>query len=65
MVGPVPPPFGGIAAVISDIVNSDLTGEYSFDKINPEPRYVVVAYDYKHNFRAVIADNLRAEPMSP
>jgi glycosyltransferase involved in cell wall biosynthesis len=31
MVGPVPPPFGGIAAVISDIVNSDLSDEYSFD----------------------------------
>ncbi len=31
MVGPAPPPFGGIASVISDIVNSDLKEEYSFD----------------------------------
>lgn len=31
VVGPVPPPFGGIASLIEDIVHSDLAEEYSFD----------------------------------
>lgn len=31
MVGPVPPPYGGIAAVVEEIVNSDLKNEYSFE----------------------------------
>jgi glycosyltransferase involved in cell wall biosynthesis len=30
-VGPVPPPYGGIASVMSDIVASDLSKEYSFE----------------------------------
>ncbi len=51
--------------LVRETWSDPVTGEYCFDEINPEPRYVVVAYDYKHNFRAVIADNLRAEPMPP
>lgn len=31
VVGPVPPPFGGIASLIEDIVHSDLARQYSFD----------------------------------
>ncbi len=31
MVGPTPPPFGGIAAVIDDIVRSELKTEYALD----------------------------------
>jgi glycosyltransferase involved in cell wall biosynthesis len=31
MVGPIPPPFGGIASVISDIVHSKLKDDYQFD----------------------------------
>lgn len=31
MVGPVPPPFGGIASVIQDIVESDLKKDYAFE----------------------------------
>jgi glycosyltransferase involved in cell wall biosynthesis len=30
MVGPVPPPYGGIASVIDDIVCSELSADYSF-----------------------------------
>ena len=50
-------------AVVRETWSDPVTGTYSFEKISPVPRYVVIAYDYKHNFRAVIADNLRAEPM--
>jgi glycosyltransferase involved in cell wall biosynthesis len=31
MVGPVPPPYGGIAAVVQEIVNSELGRNYSFE----------------------------------
>lgn len=31
MVGPVPPPYGGIAAVVQEIVNSELSKEYAFE----------------------------------
>ena len=31
MLGPVPPPYGGIAAVMDTILHSSLTEEYSFD----------------------------------
>lgn len=34
------------------------TGEYQFDFVDPAERYYVVSFDYEHNFRAVIADNL-------
>ncbi len=31
MVGPVPPPYGGIAAVVQEIVDSELRNEYKFE----------------------------------
>jgi len=31
MVGPVPPPFGGIASVMEDIIHSDLAKDYGFE----------------------------------
>ncbi len=31
MVGPVPPPYGGIAAVVQEIVNSELNKTYAFE----------------------------------
>jgi hypothetical protein len=37
------------------------TGAYAFEHLNPDIRYLVVAYDYLHNYRAVIADHLVAE----
>lgn len=42
---------------------SDTEGEYRFERIDPMQRYTVVSYDYKHLYRAVIADNLQPEPM--
>lgn len=51
-------------AVVRETWSDAVTGVYRFDRISDVPRYVVIAYDHKHNFRAVIADNLRAEPMT-
>jgi len=31
MVGPVPPPYGGIASLIEDMVHSDLSNDYAFE----------------------------------
>lgn len=39
------------------------TGAYAFERINPDIRYVVMAFDHNGNYRAVVADNLHAEPM--
>jgi hypothetical protein len=49
--------------VVRETWSDAVTGRYSFDYINPDIQYLVIAYDYKQNFRAVIADNLTAEPM--
>jgi len=51
-------------AVVRETWSDAVTGVYRFDRISEVPRYVVIACDHKHNFRAVIADNLRAEPMT-
>jgi hypothetical protein len=37
------------------------TGAYAFSGLNTDIAYAVVAYDYLHNYRAVIADHLTAE----
>jgi hypothetical protein len=37
------------------------TGEYVFDSIRGDLRYVIISYDYEGVFRAVIADNIAAE----
>jgi hypothetical protein len=42
---------------------SDTAGNYRFEFIDAAQRYTVVSYDYKHLYRAVIADNLKPEPM--
>ena len=31
MMGPVPPPYGGIASLMDDMIHSELTRDYSFD----------------------------------
>ena len=43
---------------------SDADGAYRFETIDPNQRYTVVSYDYKHLYRAVIADNLQPQLMS-
>ncbi|MDR2452041.1 MAG: hypothetical protein LBE85_09835 [Candidatus Accumulibacter sp.] len=40
------------------------TGAYLFDHIDAEPRYLVIAFDHEQQHRAVVADNLRAQPMT-
>jgi hypothetical protein len=42
---------------------SDASGNYRFELIDPAQRYTVVSYDHKHLYRAVIADNLKPEPI--
>lgn len=37
------------------------TGAYTFVGLDPRVKYTVIAYDYKHNYRAVVADNLTPE----
>ncbi|WP_395351067.1 hypothetical protein [Variovorax sp. UC122_21] len=38
---------------------SDATsGVYQFDWVDPRERYTAIAYDYEHDYRAVVADNL-------
>jgi hypothetical protein len=39
------------------------TGAYAFNHIDAQPRYLVIAFDHERQHRAVIADNLRAQPM--
>lgn len=39
------------------------TGAYTFDYIRGDATYYVTAFDYQHNYRAVIADNLTPEKM--
>ncbi len=39
------------------------TGAYSFDNVDATIKYTVVTFDYLHNFRAVIADNLTPDAM--
>lgn len=41
-----------------------VTGAYSFPQISRDFVYTVVAYDYEHNYRAVIADNIVPEVMT-
>lgn len=39
------------------------TGVYAFAHVDPTKTYTVIAYDYRHNYRAVIADRLVPEAM--
>jgi len=49
--------------VVRETWSDAVTGAYTFEHLNPDIRYLVIAYDHRHNYRAVIADNLTAEPM--
>ncbi len=49
--------------VVRETWSDAATGVYTFNYINPEIQYLVISYDYQQNFRAVVADNLTAEPM--
>jgi len=49
--------------VVRETWSDAVTGAYAFEQLQPAVRYVVIAYDHQHDYRAVIADNLTAEPM--
>lgn len=49
--------------LIREVWSDATTGVYSFDWINETWRYTVITYDYEHNYRAVIADNILPEMM--
>ena len=50
--------------VVRETWSDASTGAYSFDHIDPVPHYLVIAFDHARQHRAVIADNLRAQPMT-
>lgn len=50
--------------VVRETWSNASTGAYSFDHIDPVPHYLVIAFDHARQHRAVIADNLRAQPMT-
>lgn len=49
--------------VVREVWSHPTTGAYSFDYIDATKRYTVITYDYEHDYRAVIADNITPEPM--
>ncbi|PJK07670.1 hypothetical protein CO610_08455 [Lysobacteraceae bacterium NML95-0200] len=49
--------------VVRETWSDAASGAYSFDHIDAEPRYLVIAFDHERQHRAVVADNLRAQPM--
>lgn len=49
--------------VVREAWSDAVTGAYSFDNISTQYKYTVLSYDYEHNFRAVVADNLTPEIM--
>lgn len=51
------------AQVIRETWSDPVTGEYRFEYIDQTQRYTVLTYDYEHNFRSVVADNLQPELM--
>lgn len=51
------------AQIVRETWSDAVTGNYVFTGIDETQRYSVVSYDYLHNYRAVIADNLTPELM--
>ena len=49
--------------VVRETWSDAVTGEYTFPEIDPNRRYTVLAYDHTGTYRAVVADNLAAEPL--
>lgn len=49
--------------VIRETWSDPVTGVYAFPWVDERERYTVIGFDYEHNFRAVIADNLTPELM--
>lgn len=49
--------------LVREVWSHPVTGAYSFDYIDATKVYTVITYDYEHDYRAVIADNITPEPM--
>lgn len=49
--------------LVREMWSDAVTGEYEFRFVDELQTWTVIAYDYEHNFRAVIADNLTPEVM--
>ena len=49
--------------LIREVWSHPTTGAYSFDHIDATKKYTVITYDYEHDYRAVIADNITPEAM--
>ena len=49
--------------LVREVWSHPTTGAYSFDYIDTTKRYTVITYDYEHDYRAVIADNITPEAM--
>ena len=49
--------------LVREVWSHPTTGAYSFDHIDTTKRYTVITYDYEHDYRAVIADNITPEAM--
>lgn len=50
--------------LVREVWSHPTTGAYSFDHIDTTKRYTVITYDYEHDYRAVIADNITPEAMT-
>lgn len=48
---------------VREVWSHPTTGAYSFDYIDATKQYTVITYDYEHDYRAVIADNITPEAM--
>lgn len=46
------------AQVIAETISDPITGAYEFVRLREGLKYTVLAFDHKHNYRAVVADNL-------
>ncbi|MBR7793774.1 LamG domain-containing protein [Undibacterium sp. FT147W] len=47
--------------IVRETWSDPVTGAYTFNNISSAIKYTVIAYDYNHQFKAVIADNLTAD----
>ena len=47
--------------LVRETWSAEVTGAYQFDDLDETEAYIVYSLDYKHNYRAVIADNLTVD----
>lgn len=52
------------AFAVRETWSDPITGAYQFEHINRAYKYTVLAYDYSHSYRAVLADNVTPDLMT-